>query len=45
VDKDPSPTQEMIDELHERYMKELRELFDQNKAKFGYEEQKIEFIE
>ncbi|OQV14216.1 2-acylglycerol O-acyltransferase 2-A [Hypsibius exemplaris] len=45
VEKDPSPSQEKIDNLHERYMKELRTLFDDHKGKYGYGEQKIEFIE
>lgn len=45
IEKDANPSQEKIDALHERYMQELKELFDQHKAKFGYGEQKIEFIE
>ena len=45
VEKDSSPSAEKINALHERYMKELKELFDEHKAKYGYESQTIEFIE
>ncbi|OQV14215.1 2-acylglycerol O-acyltransferase 2-A [Hypsibius exemplaris] len=43
--KTPSPSQEDIDKLHDRYMVALKDLFDEHKTKYGYGEQTIEFIE
>lgn len=38
LDKVPNPTNEQVDEVHQRYMKELTELFDNYKVKCGAEE-------
>ncbi|KAK2166653.1 hypothetical protein LSH36_37g13045 [Paralvinella palmiformis] len=35
VDKNPNPTQEMIEDIHQKYTEELKHLFDENKTKFG----------
>lgn len=45
IEKDETPSPEKITALHERYMQELTELFDEHKAKYGCENQLIEFIE
>ena len=45
TEKDENPSQDKINELHQRYMKELKELFDDNKAKYGYQDQTLEFID
>jgi 1-acyl-sn-glycerol-3-phosphate acyltransferase len=36
------PTQSQIDELHERYVRALLELFDGHKAKYGYADARLE---
>ena len=38
VEKVPEPTSEQVDELHERYMAALTELFEVHKLKYGAEE-------
>ena len=38
VDKVPEPTKEQVDELHERYMAALTELFEAHKMECGAEE-------
>ena len=38
MDKVAEPTQEQVDELHERYMAALTELFEAHKMKYGVEE-------
>ncbi|GAV05616.1 hypothetical protein RvY_15716 [Ramazzottius varieornatus] len=45
VEEDENPTQDKINGVHQHYMKELKELFDNNKAKYGYQDQTLEFIE
>lgn len=45
VEKDENPTQDKINGLHQTYMDELEKLFDENKAKYGYEHQTIQFID
>ena len=39
----PSPTVEEIEHYHELYMEKLVDLFERNKAHFGYAERKLEF--
>ena len=38
MDKVAEPTKEQVDELHERYMAALTELFEAHKLKYGAEE-------
>ena len=38
MDKVPEPIQEQVDELHERYMAALTELFEAHKVECGAEE-------
>ena len=38
VVKSENPTQEEIDDLHEKYVNGLVEVFEDNKAKFGLDE-------
>lgn len=45
VEKVAEPTQEQIDQLHQRYMNELNELFETHKVKYGLREtDKIVFV-
>ncbi|XP_022098754.1 2-acylglycerol O-acyltransferase 1-like isoform X2 [Acanthaster planci] len=37
VEKSPVPTQEEIDQVHQKYIDALRELFEENKTKYGVE--------
>lgn len=37
VEKNPNPTQEEIDKVHERYIRDLTQLYEENKAKYSYE--------
>ncbi|XP_001365685.1 2-acylglycerol O-acyltransferase 1 [Monodelphis domestica] len=39
VQQTPHPTQEQIDQLHQTYLEELRNLFEMNKSKYGISEQ------
>ncbi|XP_044523519.1 2-acylglycerol O-acyltransferase 1 isoform X2 [Gracilinanus agilis] len=39
VQQTPHPTQKQIDQLHQTYMEELRNLFETNKSKYGISEQ------
>jgi len=43
VEKNPNPSQEEINELHQRYMYELKKLFDGYKVQCGYPDLEIEF--
>ncbi|KAH9526872.1 2-acylglycerol O-acyltransferase 2-A isoform X2 [Dermatophagoides farinae] len=36
VEQTPYPTDSQVDELHEKYMKELTNLYEENKMKYGY---------
>ncbi|XP_064615170.1 2-acylglycerol O-acyltransferase 2-A-like [Liolophura sinensis] len=45
VEKTPEPTSEQIEALHNRYLNELRELFEQHKTKYGVKEMKHLVIE
>ncbi|KAH7641153.1 2-acylglycerol O-acyltransferase 2-A isoform X1 [Dermatophagoides farinae] len=36
VEKTPHPTDSQVDELHEKYLKELTNLYEENKMKYGY---------
>ena len=36
VEKTPYPTDSQVDELHEKYLKELTNLYEENKMKYGY---------
>ena len=38
VEKKENPSQEDIDSLHEKYVKALIEVFEENKTKFGIDE-------
>ncbi|XP_042201488.1 2-acylglycerol O-acyltransferase 2 [Callorhinchus milii] len=40
VEKTPSPTGQQIEELHQTYLSQLQELFEENKARFGVPESK-----
>lgn len=42
VGKIEEPTQEQVAEAHEKYVRALQELFDSNKARFGYGDRKLE---
>jgi hypothetical protein len=34
LEKVTAPTQQQVDEVHERYINELKDLFDQHKGKY-----------
>ena len=36
MEKTPHPTDSQVDELHEKYLKELTNLYEENKMKYGY---------
>jgi 2-acylglycerol O-acyltransferase 2 len=38
VEKNEEPSQEEIDNLHTRYVEELKDLFESNKIKYGIDE-------
>jgi len=39
VERNPNPDQELIDKVHDRYLVELSDLFDENKLRFGVDAQ------
>ena len=43
VEKVAEPTDAQVDEVHERLLKEMKELFDTHKAACGWAEKKIIF--
>lgn len=44
TEKNPNPSQEEIDSLHQRYITELTELYDEYKTKFNYQNVPLEII-
>ena len=45
MSKNPNPSKEEVDEIHHLYLEQLRELFEENKLKFGVDEnQYLEII-
>ena len=41
VERNPSPTTDEIDALHQKYVKALVALFDEHKTKFGVDEKQV----
>lgn len=40
--KNANPSQEDIDQLHQEYIKQLRQLYDEHKGKYGHENVTLE---
>ena len=41
---DGDPTQAQVDELHSKYIDELRKMYDEHKVKYGYDEIPLEIM-
>eukprot|EP00656_Telonema_subtile_P010649 TRINITY_DN15169_c0_g1_i5.p1 TRINITY_DN15169_c0_g1~~TRINITY_DN15169_c0_g1_i5.p1 ORF type:complete len:360 (+),score=62.67 TRINITY_DN15169_c0_g1_i5:35-1114(+) len=44
VEKVASPTDEQVEELHKRFLKEMRLLFETHKADFGWKHKQLRFV-
>ncbi|OQV14230.1 2-acylglycerol O-acyltransferase 2-A [Hypsibius exemplaris] len=45
VVQNPFPSQEEVDEVHDRYLSELKSLFDEYKERCGFPDEKLEFVD
>lgn len=45
VEKNPSPSEELVARVHEQYVAALQDLFDSNKARFGASNATLNILE